>query len=306
MSTLALITTSGWDVTIPSEAEQSRQAVLDVLDAADFDGSIPATELGQSIANEISAALGQCDAFMADVERMSKDLRQPYFEMSKAIKAKGDEFNMPLAVKRRELHNKLAEFEAAKVRAEQHQRELKEREAAQLRREEEARQRAAEEQRQADEKAERDRLAAIQRAALDAQNAKARAECEAAWKAEQARQAQAEADRNAQRDADQQKLAVIERSKELCFEAPKTAGVAVKVAFDFEVENKEQFAKWCWSSGRGHWIRALEFAKRDVCEYLNSDDADRNLPGCRVFQALGAAIKKPKNRTIDVQARVEL
>jgi hypothetical protein len=207
-----------------------------------------------------------------------------------------------------ELHSQLLDFESEKKRVERAINEQREREAAQKRQEEYERQQAAERERLRQEQAERERLAEIRRKSLEAANEKLKAECAAAYAAEQERQREADAKRELERQAEQQRLAAVVA---MPFETPKTEGLNVKVCFEFDVEDPVKFLLWC-AANKPHWINISKlseaFYKREVMEAINIPGNGLSISGVRVFQALGAAVKKTKpSRTMTVQSqRVEL
>ena len=300
----------GWQVFIPAAAEQQRQAVLDKLDQVDID-EIPANALGQSIAQEIVEALSEVKRWMAEVETVSKELRTPYFEQAKKIKATSDTFLLPVAQRFAQVDRKLAEYEAEKKRIEIQLERQRQAEADRLRREEEAKQRAAEEERRRQEQAERDRLAEIQRKALEATNAKLKAEAEEIMRAERERQAAAEAQREAERQAERDRLTTVD-SQLVKYDAPKTDGVSVKVAYEFDITDPLALLVWCKANGRG-WYNPERLAdcffKRDVMEAINSPGFDyASVPGLTVRKVVSSTVRKAKGpKVVNVSAtRVEL
>ena len=299
----SLILIDGWDVTIPAAAEQSRQSMLSLLESVDVEGQLPANGTGQCLADEIAAAMSQAKAWMAEVERVSKELREPYFQQSKKIKAASDTFVMPLAEVLARLGRKLAEYEAEKKRIEANLERQRQEEAARLRRGEEARQRAAEDERRRQEQAERERLAEIERATLAESNAKRRAELEAEAERERQRQATSDAEREKARLAEQEKLATIDNGG-LRYEAPKTEGVSVKVSFEFEITDPLALANFAKQNGRG-WINQERFCeaffKRDITEYINCPGVDLDIPGLAIRRAVATTVKRAKGpRTLNV------
>lgn len=338
-----LIVLTAWDVITTPVAEVERQSLLDKLDAADFDGELPANSLGQSIADQMAQALSVVTGWMGALENLSKTLRQPYFEHAKRIKATSDEFMFPLAQRVADLQAKLAEFEAEKKRVEIALERQRQAEAAEARRKEEEIQRQAEAERRRQEQVERERLDAIEReqrrieterqreiqeAARQArmiENAQARADAQAkanqlaaeeaerkrlaeiARKQESDRQAAADMQRDQQRQAEQERLVAIDQGG-LRYDAPKTEGVRVNVGWEFDITNQRHFAEWCWKTGKT-FVREVVFDKRAMTQWINDPTTDRaNLPGLAVRQVIGATVRKAKARpVITVQSsKVEL
>jgi hypothetical protein len=227
----ALITLNGWFIDVTSRAEQARADMLAELEAADYDGELPQGAVGQQIASDMVLAIGRSKAFRAEVERVSKELREPYFNHAKKIKATSDLFVAPVAEVEARISQRLAEFEAAKRRIE------------------------------------------------------------------------IELERRRQEEAAKAGVPVESITH---YEAPKTEGVQVKVAYEYEVTDRRAFVEWCWRTGKA-FINDITFFKRDVMEYINSQDVDRNIPGLRVYQAVGTTVKRAKGpRTLTVQSKVEL
>lgn len=300
----SLMVLSGWDITIPPSAEQARQEVLNAMAAADLEGEIPQNGLGQGIAGEIAAVMSNVKTWMAEVERVSKALREPYFDHAKKIKATSDVFLMPVAERLAKLGQKLAEFEAEKKRVEIELERQRRAEAERLRREEEERQRQAEAERRRQEQAERDRIELLERDAKKASSEAQRKRLEDEAAEERKRQDEAQTARDNQRLAEQQQLAAIDTGG-VRYDAPQTQGVSVKVAYEFEIQDPVALLKWCWDR-KPAWInvpRLLEsFYKRDITEYLNSA-TDRNIPGLRVYQAVAANVRRQRTpRALTVQS----
>lgn len=326
----ALVLYSDQSAEVIPEAVKVIAQWTDFVKQARADGPIPINDLGQSIADEIRKVDSQAATFLRQYESAAKAAREPYYDRFKQMKARADSAIIGFAEVLGQLHSDLLVFELEKRRVEDRINRQREEEAAQNRREEERKQREAEAERQRQEKAEHDHLAVIERERKAAEEALARLEREAAQSktraarkeaeelarqarehqaaaesaaaVEQEKQAAAEAQRNAERELAQQSIAEASAPAER-FAAPVTDGARVNVAYEFTVTNQRKFASWCWASGRAHWVRNVEFAKREITEEINAPDGVRNIPGVEVVQALGVVVKKTRTqRPINIQA----
>jgi DNA segregation ATPase FtsK/SpoIIIE-like protein len=268
-------------------------------------GIIPYNALGQDLAVEVKDALQKGNTFLADYQRAAEEWRKPDHDRWKAKIAASEKAVMELTKALGELHSQLLDFEREKRRVEESiNRQRQEEAAAKLRAEQEA-QRKAEEERQRQEREEQQRLAEIRRQAEAESNAKRRAELEAQEAAHRKAQAEWEAQRQRERQAEQQRLEAA--ANVVPFEAPKTEGLNTKVVWEYDIEDPVVFLAWC-ARERPSWINrtklAEAFFRREIMEFLNSDGAERDMPGLRVYQALGAKVRAEKRpKTLTVQSR---
>jgi flagellar biosynthesis GTPase FlhF len=303
--TTALIPFEPQSVTLPPSLLNAIAQWTEFARGSAVDGGIPYNPLGQDLAVEVKDALQKGNTFLADYQRAAEEWRKPDYDRFKAKKAASDKAVMELSEALGELHSQLLDFEREKKQVEERiNRQRQEEAAAKLRAEQEA-QRKAEEERQRQEQAERERLREIQRKQTEATNARLKAEFEAVAAAERQRQAEAEAQRQRERQAEQQRLEAA--ANVVPFEAPKTEGLSTKVVWEYDIEDPVVFLAWC-AKERPSWINrtklAEAFFRREIMEFLNSDGVERDMPGLRVYQALGAKVRAEKRpKMLTVQSR---
>lgn len=256
--------------------------------------------MGQDIVTDIASAAAKANAWLAEYQRMADEWRRPDYERFKAKKAASDGAVLQLSEAIAELLSEVRDFEREKVRIERAINEQREREAREKAEAELKRQAEAELERRRQEDEERRRLEDLARAAHNQSDAQAKAALEAKASEERQRQRLAEIERDRARAAEEKRLATVSTVEK--YEAARTEGVTTKIVYEFDVESKEALAMWCWKTGRA-WVNDVTFFRRDILQYLNQDGADRNIPGLRVYQSIGATIKKAKQaRAIVVQS----
>lgn len=292
----ALIVLNGWDAPVPSPtAHQSRDALLGILELANL-----AAKIGnQAAADNAKEAIAQAKLWMDELEKVSKALREPYFNHAKAIKRTSDEFMAQVAMATTELTDKLGEFEKEKIRV----REALERQAAEeaerLRKEEEERQRKAEQERQKAEQEEIDRLAKLQADAEAARGKKAKQEAESRLAEEQRKQEEAAAERQQQQEEEAARLAAIAPAP-VAYQPERTEGTNVSVQLEYDIVNPRAFAQWCWATGKDEWVREIAFERRSVMGWLNVQPKDGVpiVPGLAIRRVVGVAVQKAKKPKI--------
>lgn len=287
----SLIVISGWDPPIiAKEALAERHEITSAL--ALMDVPIKSAAVAQAAADIIA----QARRFESDIEERSQEVRKPYFDHAKAIKACSDEFQRLVMTSRMKVERQLANWEAEQIRIKQNLERQAREEAERKRREEIEAQRREQQKRDEEAAREQERLRQIRIAAEAAQNANEQRRLQQEAEIERQRIVEATKLRQQQEEQERQRLAAIAPAP-VTWEAPKAEGISAGVEVEYDITDDRAFAEWCWRTGREDWVREISFERRSIksmCDKIPETGPLPEVPGLSLKRVAAVRVAKAK------------